>query len=128
MVHEFLKNPDLDHPTECSSGPGGNVAFGILCHVPALGVSSAGPLSIGVEPPSSRWTILTLGVTICATIKSFKCANTEALIRGQNIKHFGKIARVARRKLRRLAIAGQLEDLKVPPGNRFEALKGDRSG
>lgn len=38
------------------------------------------------------------------------------------------IARVARRKLRQIKIAGRLEDLKVPPGNRFEALKGDRSG
>jgi toxin HigB-1 len=61
-------------------------------------------------------------------IKSFKCANTEALDRGQNVKHFGNIARVARRKLRQIEIAGRLEDLKVPPGNRFEALKGDRSG
>ena len=61
-------------------------------------------------------------------IKSFKCANMEALARGQNVKHFVNIARVARRKLRQLEIAGRLEDLKVPPGNRFEALKGDRSG
>lgn len=61
-------------------------------------------------------------------IKSFKCANTEALARCQNVKHFVNIARVARRKLRQLEIAGRLEDLKVPPGNRFEALKGDRLG
>lgn len=61
-------------------------------------------------------------------IKSFKCAYTEALARGQNVKHFVIIARVARRKLRQIEIAGRLEDLKVPPGNRFEALKGDRSG
>ncbi len=61
-------------------------------------------------------------------IKSFKCANTEALAPGQNVKHFANIVRVARRKLRQLEIAGRLEDLKVPPGNRFEALKGDRSG
>lgn len=61
-------------------------------------------------------------------IKSFKCTNTEALARGQDVKRFVNIARVARRKLRQLEIAGRLEDLKVPPGNRFEALKGDRSG
>ena len=61
-------------------------------------------------------------------INSFKCANTEALARGQNVKHFVNIARVARRKLRQLEIAGRLEDLKVPPGNHLEALKGDRSG
>ncbi len=61
-------------------------------------------------------------------IKSFKCANSEALARGQNVKPFVNIARVARRKLRQLEIAGRLEDLKVPPGNRLEALTGDRSG
>jgi toxin HigB-1 len=61
-------------------------------------------------------------------IKSFKCAYTEALARGQNVRHFVNIAKVARRKLRQLEIAGRLDDLKVPPGNHFEALKGDRSG
>jgi toxin HigB-1 len=61
-------------------------------------------------------------------IKSFKCANTEALARGLNVKPFVNIARVARRKLRQLEIADRLEDLKVPPGNRLEALTGDRSG
>jgi proteic killer suppression protein len=35
---------------------------------------------------------------------------------------------VARRKLRQLEIASQLEDLRVPPGNRLEALKRDRAG
>jgi proteic killer suppression protein len=38
------------------------------------------------------------------------------------------IAAVARRKLRQLQIAGRLEDLRVPPGNRLEALKGKRRG
>ena len=33
-----------------------------------------------------------------------------------------------RRKLRQLQIAGRLDDLRVPPGNRLEALKGDRAG
>ena len=35
---------------------------------------------------------------------------------------------MARRKLRQLEIAGRLDDLRVPPGNRLEALKGDRAG
>jgi proteic killer suppression protein len=61
-------------------------------------------------------------------IKSFKCACTEALARGQRVRHFVNIAKVARRKLRQLEIAGRLDDLRVPPGNHFEALKGDRSG
>ena len=38
------------------------------------------------------------------------------------------IAEVARRKLRQLDIAGRLDDLRVPPGNRLEALKGARAG
>ena len=38
------------------------------------------------------------------------------------------IAAVARRKLRQLEIADRLDDLRVPPANRLEALKGDRAG
>lgn len=38
------------------------------------------------------------------------------------------IERAARRKLEMLAAAGRLEDLKVPPGNHLEALKGNRNG
>ncbi|MGD9163083.1 MAG: type II toxin-antitoxin system RelE/ParE family toxin [Desulfobacteraceae bacterium] len=38
------------------------------------------------------------------------------------------IENVARRKLRQLEIANHIEDLRVPPGNRLEVLKGDRSG
>lgn len=38
------------------------------------------------------------------------------------------IEAIARRKLRQLEIAGRLSDLKVPPGNRLERLKGDRIG
>ena len=39
-----------------------------------------------------------------------------------------KISKVARRKLRQLEIANRIEDLRVPPGNHLEALKGDRTG
>jgi len=61
-------------------------------------------------------------------IKAFKCADTEALSKGENVGRFANIAAVARRKLRQLEIAGRLEDLRVPPGNRLEALRGDRAG
>jgi len=61
-------------------------------------------------------------------IKSFKCKYTQALSKGQRVRRFINIANVARRKLRQLEIANRLEDLRVPPGNRLEALKGDRFG
>lgn len=61
-------------------------------------------------------------------IKTFRCADTEALSKGNPVKRFANIAAVARRKLRQLEIAARLDDLRVPPGNRLEALKGDRAG
>ena len=61
-------------------------------------------------------------------IVSFKDPDTEALAEGRRIKRFVAIEAVARRKLRQLQIAGRLGDLRVPPGNRLEALKGDRAG
>ena len=60
-------------------------------------------------------------------IRSFKCKNTEALSRGDHVKQFVNFARIARRKLRQLEIAGLLDDLRVPPGNHLEKLKGNRS-
>ncbi len=61
-------------------------------------------------------------------IKTFKCADTQALSKGQQVGRFASISAVARRKLRQLEIAGRLSDLRVPPGNRLEALKRDREG
>ena len=61
-------------------------------------------------------------------IRSFKCADTEALWKRQRVKRFVNIEAIAQRKLRQLQIAGRLEDLRVPPGNRLEALKGNRVG
>ncbi|MFN0317811.1 MAG: type II toxin-antitoxin system RelE/ParE family toxin [Burkholderiales bacterium] len=61
-------------------------------------------------------------------IKSFACAETESLSKGERVKRFVNIATVAQRKLRQLQIAGQLSDLRVPPGNQLEALAGDRKG
>jgi toxin HigB-1 len=61
-------------------------------------------------------------------IKSFDCEYTEALSKGQCVRQFADIAKVARRKLRQIEIAGRLEDLKIPPGNHLETLKGNRSG
>jgi len=61
-------------------------------------------------------------------IRSFSCEYTEALSKGHRVRQFVNIAKVARRKLRQLEIANRLDDLRVPPGNQLEALKGDRSG
>jgi proteic killer suppression protein len=61
-------------------------------------------------------------------IVSFKDGDTEKLAGGRRVKRFQSIEAVARRKLRQLEIAGRLDDLRVPPGNRLEALKGDRAG
>lgn len=61
-------------------------------------------------------------------IKTFKCADTQAISKGERVKRFANNAAVARRKLRQLEIADRLDDLRVPPGNRLQALKGDRAG
>ena len=61
-------------------------------------------------------------------ILSFRCADTEALANGKRVRRFRNIESVARRKLRQLEIAGTIGDLRVPPGNRLEALKGKRAG
>jgi proteic killer suppression protein len=65
---------------------------------------------------------------LAPVIKTFKCADTETLSKGSPVRRFANIATVARRKLRQLEIAGRLNDLRVPPGNRLEGLKGDRAG
>ena len=61
-------------------------------------------------------------------IVSFKDGDTQKLAGGRRVARFVNIETVARRKLRQLEIAGRLDDLRVPPGNRLEALRGDRAG
>jgi len=54
--------------------------------------------------------------------------DTEALFGDVDVPRFRAFERVARRKLLYLHRARSLEDLRVPPGNRLEAFKGDRRG
>ena len=62
-------------------------------------------------------------------IKSFKNSLTEDVFDGVVRKGFpADLVKVARRKLRFLHAAQMLNDLRAPPGNRLEALKGDRAG
>jgi proteic killer suppression protein len=62
-------------------------------------------------------------------IRSFKDKTTEAVSRGKAPKGFpSDLVRAAQRKLFMLDNADDLTDLRTPPGNRLEALKGNRTG
>ncbi|HEC14904.1 MAG TPA: excinuclease ABC subunit A [Rhodospirillales bacterium] len=61
-------------------------------------------------------------------IKSFKCRHTAELFDKEASRKFALVARTALRKLYMLHAAGALNDLRVPPANRLEALKGKRKG
>ncbi|MBY0410895.1 MAG: type II toxin-antitoxin system RelE/ParE family toxin [Burkholderiaceae bacterium] len=61
-------------------------------------------------------------------IRSFKCSSTQALFEGKTVARFGNFRAVAERKLQMLHRAMVVDDLRVPPGNRLEALTGDRKG
>ena len=69
--------------------------------------------------------IITRGDTM---IRSFGDKDTERLALGSRVARFAAFERVALRKLRQLQVADALSDLRVPPGNRLEALAGDREG
>ena len=61
-------------------------------------------------------------------IKSFANKETKKLFERQSSRQFKNIERVALRKLALLHAAKVLDDLKMPPGNKLEALKKDRLG
>lgn len=61
-------------------------------------------------------------------IRSFACRDTQRLARGQRVARFAGIDQSARKRLRHLELAERLADLAVVPGNRLEALRGNRAG
>lgn len=62
-------------------------------------------------------------------IKSFRCRETEKIWQGSVSRRLPQaMQQVARRKLRMLNNAETLDDLRVPPANRLERLKGNRTG
>jgi toxin HigB-1 len=60
-------------------------------------------------------------------IKTFKNTDTQELFNGERVKRFVNIETVALRKLAMLNRAACLDDLRIPPANRLERLKGDRA-
>ena len=62
-------------------------------------------------------------------IQDFRCQETEKIWKGKSSRRLpADIQRIALRKLTQLSAAAVLNDLRVPPGNRLEALKGDLAG
>lgn len=61
-------------------------------------------------------------------IRSFRDTDVESLFNDIPVRRFRAIERAARRKLLYLHRARALEDLRAPPGNHLESLKGDRTG
>lgn len=61
-------------------------------------------------------------------IKTFACNDTRMLFKSFSVKRFKNIEKVAQRKLLMIHAATKLETLRVPPGNRLEALSGNKKG
>jgi proteic killer suppression protein len=62
-------------------------------------------------------------------IQDFRCQETEKIWKGKSSRRLlADIQRIALRELTQLSAAENLNDLRVPPGNRLEALKGNLAG
>jgi proteic killer suppression protein len=78
--------------------------------------------------PAFRLTDPVIRNSLLPMIRSFACPDTEALFHSRPVVRWKSLERVARRKLLQLQAATELASLRVPPGNRLEALRGDRKG
>ncbi|MGA3201954.1 MAG: type II toxin-antitoxin system RelE/ParE family toxin [Bryobacteraceae bacterium] len=61
-------------------------------------------------------------------IRSFRDKETEAIFERRRVRRFQQIAEVALRRLAQIDSAEEIRDLRSPPANRLETLKGDRAG
>jgi len=61
-------------------------------------------------------------------ITGFRCPDTQALMQGRRVPRFANIEAAAMRKLAQLNAANTLAFMRIPPGNRLEALQGGRNG
>lgn len=74
-------------------------------------------------------TLITRGVSVRRVIQGFACGETKKVYDGKVSRKLPRnLLAVMQRKLRMLDAAAKLVDLRVPPNNRLEALKGDRKG
>ena len=61
-------------------------------------------------------------------IRNFTDKDSARFAEGNTVRRFHAFERIAYRKLKYLMAAQSLDDLRIPPGNRLEALAGDRQG
>ncbi len=78
--------------------------------------------------PSITLDVICRAAYACSVIRSFADKDTRRLFEDEDVRRFRAIADAARRKLYLLHAVVRMDDLKVPPGNRLEALQGDRRG
>jgi toxin HigB-1 len=96
---------------------------------PRVGVPTVSRLALSVSclpKPWARTEILDRipGHGIFAMIRSFSDKRTESLFHDRIVPAYGDIARRAKRKLEAIHAAARLDDLRIPPSNRLEKLKG----
>jgi proteic killer suppression protein len=77
-------------------------------------------------PPSAS--LAPTGVPLDGTPDTTHHEDTERLFLDERVRRFSGFERAGRRKLMMIHAANRLDDLRIPPGNRLEALKGDRKG